>query len=251
MEVHSENYFAAGGPLLRSLHQVRKHYPLSLHGVGLSLGSSDPIDTGHLASLKRLVRDVEPMLVSEHLSWASVGGRFVNDLLPLPFTEEALRHLAQRVTQVQEELDRQILIENVSSYLRFRCSQMSEWEFLTELTRTTGCGVLLDVNNVFVSAMNHGFDPCEYLLGLPANVIREVHLAGHTVTRIGDREIRIDTHSDFVCPAVWRLYSFAVQRFGALPTLIEWDSELPALDDLIGEAMKAERIMERCNAVAA
>jgi uncharacterized protein len=242
LEAHSENYFAHGGSQRDFLMQIRAHYPLSLHGVGLSLGSGDPLNRRHLRELERLVHEFDPMLVSEHLSWGSIGGRFVNDLLPLPYTEEALRHMADRVRQVQDVLGRQLLIENVSSYLQFTCSQMTEWEFLTALVRESGCAILLDVNNVYVSAMNHGFHAPTYLQALPAAAVREIHLAGHAVNRVGPREIRIDTHGEPVCQAVWELYALAVERFGSVPTLIEWDTDIPALDVLVAEAHKADSV---------
>jgi uncharacterized protein (UPF0276 family) len=205
----------------------------------------------HLAEVGRLVRDIEPMLVSEHLSWGSEGGRFTNDLLPLHYNEEALRHMIARVGQVQDFLGRQILIENVSSYLRFAGSQMSEWDFLTELAQESGCGILLDVNNVYVNAMNHGFDPHVFLNRIPVRAVQELHLAGHSVRNVDGREIRIDTHSAPVCDEVWTLYSAALSRFGPTPTLIEWDTDIPALDVLVDEAHKADRAVESANARAA
>jgi|SRR5215469_284568 len=251
VEAHSENYFAHGGATRAVLGRIREHYPLSLHGVGLSLGSTDPLDRQHLADLERLVHDFEPYLVSEHLSWGSVCGRFLNDLLPLPYTEEALHHMSARVRHVQEVLGRQMLIENVSSYLRFAGVQMSEWEFLAALARDSGCAILLDVNNIYVSAMNHGFDARTYLDAVPRGAVREIHLAGHTVSRAGKRQVRIDTHGEPVCPAVWQLYARAVERFGPVPTLIEWDTEIPALGVLVAEARKADEIMEVRRAAAA
>jgi uncharacterized protein (UPF0276 family) len=250
-EVHSENYFARGGAHRAQLARIRGHYLLSLHGVGLSLGSTDPLNAAHLRELDRLVRDLDPVLVSEHLSWSSVSGRYVNDLLPLPYTEEALRHMAARVRGVQDALGRQILIENISSYLRFSCAEAPEWEFLAALAEESGCGILLDINNLYVSAMNHGFDPLAYLHGIPRPVVKEFHLAGHTVTRIDAREIRIDTHNTHVADEVWTLYGAALQRFGSVPTLIEWDADIPALEVLQAEAAKADWIAEPYNAVAA
>jgi uncharacterized protein len=240
VEVHSENHFARGGVQREVLHEVRGLYPLSLHGVGLSLGSTDPLDELHLNELKRLVRDFEPFLVSEHVSWGSVDGRFVNDLLPLPYTEEALRHTAQRVRAVQDALGRQILMENVSSYLQFSGAQLTEWQFLAALVAESGCAILLDVNNVYVNAMNHGFDPQVYLNCIPSAAVHEIHLAGHSTTRIGRREVLIDTHGTAVCAAVWDLYGAALNRFGRIPTLIEWDTDLPALDVLIAESQKID-----------
>jgi len=250
IEVHSENYFGLGIPF-DYLMQVRERYAVSLHGVGLSLGSTDPLDQDHLAALKELVERVQPCFVSEHLSWSSVGGQYLNDLLPLPYTEEALKHLVERVQQVQEALGRRILVENISSYLQFTGSSMSEWEFLAALARLSGCGILLDVNNIFVSASNHGFDPLRYLQGIPRESVEEMHLAGFTRKRFDDGEILIDTHNDFVAPDVWRLYEAAIARFGATPTLIEWDSNLPPLQALLDEAARAQTILERHHVRAA
>jgi uncharacterized protein (UPF0276 family) len=191
------------------------------------------------------------MLVSEHLCWGSVGGRFTNDLLPLPYTEEALRHMSERVRQVQDFLGRQILIENVSSYLEFSGSDIAEWDFMATLAHESGCGLLLDVNNVYVSAMNHGFDPHLYLKGVPQRAVQEMHLAGHSIRVIDGREVRIDTHDAPVCEDVWTLYAAALARFGPVPTLIEWDAKIPALDVLAAEAHKAERMMEIHRARAA
>ncbi len=251
LEVHSENYFGAGGKPLDYLERIRARYPLSLHGVGLSIGSTDPLDRQHLAKLKELIRRFEPALVSEHLSWSSVGGRYFNDLLPLPYTEEALDHMIARVAQVQDVLGRQILIENPSSYLQYVESAIPEWEFLVELAERTGCGVLLDVNNIYVSACNHGFDATTYLQTVPRHIVREIHLAGFTVNRVDDGEILIDTHNQPVWPPVWALYRQAVQRFGRIPTLIEWDTDLPELTVLVDEAYRADAILEETHAQAA
>jgi len=224
---------------------------LSLHGVGLSLGSTDPLDQHHLRQLSRLVRQYEPMLVSEHLSWSSVEGRFTNDLLPLPYTEEALRHMVSRVRYVQDALERQVLIENVSSYLQFSDSSIPEWEFLSELARQTACGILLDVNNVYVSAQNHGFDARVYMQSVPPGAVKELHLAGHSARQVGQQRILIDTHNQHVCDAVWELYAFALGHFGCVPTLIEWDADIPSLDVLVAEAHEADRIAGLCHVIAA
>jgi uncharacterized protein (UPF0276 family) len=250
-EAHSENYFGAGGTHREQLARIRSGYPLSLHGVGLSLGSTDPLNADHLRQVKRLVREFEPLLVSEHLSWSSVGGRYLNDLLPLPHTEEALRHTAARISGVQDALGRQILIENISSYLRFECSEVPEWEFLAALVSESGCAILLDINNLYVNALNHGFDACSYLHGIPAPAVKEFHLAGHTLVRCSGRDIRIDTHSTHVATEVWDLYRLALERFGPQPTLIEWDSDIPAFSVLQAEAAKADAIMAPFYAVAA
>lgn len=250
-EAHSENYFARGGSQREALRRIRADYPLSLHGVGLSIGSTDPLDRAHLGEIARLVDEFEPQLISEHMSWGSVDGRHTNDLLPLPYTEEALRHMVARVREVQESLGQPILIENVSSYLQFACSQLTEWDFLSALAREAGCGILLDINNIYVSAMNHGFDPLDYLNHVPRDAVGEMHLAGHAVNRIGEREIRIDTHGTFVCDDVWRLYRAAQLRFGPVPTLIEWDTDIPALDVLVAEAHKADHMRQGLHAYAA
>ncbi len=236
VEVHSENFFADGGRQLQVLDAVRRDYGLSLHGVGLSLGSADPLDPEHLRRLRRLVRRVEPALVSEHVCWSSANGVFLNDLLPLPRTEAALRHLVARVAAVQDYLGRQILVENVSSYLEFEGAEMAEWDFLVQLARRAGCRILLDVNNIYVSAENHGFAALDYLDAVPAGLVGEVHLAGHTVAD----GILIDTHSAPVTEAVWALYREALQRLGPVPTLIEWDAELPTLERLLAEARRAD-----------
>jgi hypothetical protein len=244
LEVHPENYFTAGGKPLHFLEQLRTCYPLSLHGVGLSIGSTDLLNIRHLDRLKELIQRFEPALVSEHVSWGSVGGRYHNDLLPLPYTEEALEHMVTRVGQVQDYLDRQILVENVSSYLEYQLSAIPEWEFITELARRAGCGLLLDVNNLYVNACNHGFDPEIFLAAIPVERVQEIHLAGFTVNTFSDGQILIDTHSRPVCEEVWALYRKAVQRFGPVPTLIEWDADLPPLPGLLAEADRADTILQ-------
>jgi uncharacterized protein len=251
VEVHSENFFARGGMQREVLARVRADYPVSLHGVGLSIGSTDPLDRAHLAELARLQRGFNPVLVSEHLAWGSVDGRYLNDLLPLPYTAEALRHMAARVGAVQDFLGRQILIENVSSYLQFNGAEMAEWEFLAALADESGCAILLDVNNLYVNAVNHGFDPREYLHSIPPRAVQEIHLGGHSIERLGTRELLIDTHAAPVCNAVWELYGTALERFGPVYTLIEWDAELPALDVLLAEVRKIEQALRVCRADAA
>jgi uncharacterized protein (UPF0276 family) len=251
LEAHSENYFAEGGAQVEYLAKLADLYPLSLHGVGLSLGSTDPLDASHLRRLRRLVDRYQPMLVSEHVSWGSIGDVHLNDLLPLPYTEEALRHLGRRVAAVQDALGRQILLENVSSYLQYTDSRLTEWDFLAALVRESGCALLLDVNNVYVAARNHGFDPVHYLMSLPTAAVREMHLAGHSVNRYGDREILIDTHSTHVCDDVWRLFELAATRFESAPALIEWDTDIPALEVLVDEARAADRRREALHGLAA
>lgn len=235
LEVISENFLVAGGRPRAVLEKVRRDYPLALHGVSLSVGGSDALDSKYLDALAALEREVEPALVSDHLCWGSSGGHYAHDLLPLPYTEEALAHVAQRVEAVQERLGRSLALENVSSYLTFQSSTMSEWDFLSELARRTGCGILLDVNNVYVSARNHGFDPDAYLAGIPKDAVRQIHLAGHT----DHGDYVIDTHEGRVVEAVWALYRRAVQRFGEVPTLIEWDEAIPPLEEVLAECERA------------
>ena len=250
-EVHSENYFVSGGPALATLEAVRQRYPLSLHGVGMSLGGADEIDRTHLRRLRYLVDRFDPAAVSEHLCWSAVGGRWLNDLLPLPYTREALDRVCAHVDDVQTALGRTLLVENVSSYLRFLPEDMPEWAFVAEVARRTGCGLILDVNNVHVSACNHGYSPWDFLAGIPLGAVKEIHLAGYEEVD----GLLIDTHSRPVSPAVWSLYSDALARFGAVPTLIEWDQDLPEFDVLLAEARTAQQHLDtleaRRHAVAA
>lgn len=244
VEVHSENFFSGGGRPIEILEKVRGSVELSVHGVGLSLGSADEIDQKHLARLRGLIDRVEPAFVSEHLSWGSINGHHVNDLLPVPYTSESLELMTEKVNRVQEALGRQILIENISAYLAYNHDTLSEPEFLAKLARRTGCGILLDVNNVYVSSQNLNFDPAAYLQRIPADAVREIHLAGHSRRTIGARVVLVDTHDDYVCDDVWRLFEITVALFGPRPTLIEWDARLPALADLLSEARKAAHYLE-------
>jgi len=244
-EVHSENYFVSGGAALAVLDEIRQTYPLSLHGVGMSLGGADDLDRDHLRRLKALAERVEPAAISEHLCWSAINGRWLNDLLPLPYTREALARVCSHVEQVQEALGRSILLENVSSYLRFLPEDMPEWAFIAEVAKRTGCGVLLDVNNIHVSACNHGFSAADFLAGIAVGSVGEIHLAGHE--EIDD--LLVDTHSRPVCPAVWELYRLALERFGPVPTLIEWDQDIPALDVLQAEAATAQHHLDNASEV--
>jgi uncharacterized protein len=241
LEVHSENFFLEGGAAMHALERARAAYPVSLHGVGLSLGSADALAGEHLAKLKRLVDRVEPALVSEHLCWGSVGGVHFNDLLPLPRNGETLALLEGRIDRVQSTLKRRILVENLSAYVACRDAEMTETAFLAALARRTGCGLLLDVNNLYVNAINFGFDPVAGLAELDAASIGQIHLAGHTVVD----DCLIDTHGSLVCDPVWSLYAEACRRFGPRPTLIEWDTDLPALDVLLQQAAQASDIARR------
>jgi len=246
-EVHSENYFAEGGQALRALERIRADYPVSLHGVGLSLGSTDALDLRHLARLKSLASRIDPMLVSEHLCWSAVGGRHYNDLLPLPYTDEALEHVCSRVDAVQDYLSRQILVENVSTYYVFPERAMSECDFIAAVAARTGCSILLDVNNIHVNAANHGDDALAFLDAIVPGTVGEIHLAGFD--RDGER--LIDTHGAPVAPEVWSLYQAALQRLGPIATLIEWDTDIPSFAVLQGEAAHAQRLLEAESRVAA
>lgn len=245
-EVHSENYFADGGPAIESLMRVRETYPLSLHGVGLALGSCAPLDREHLAKLQRLVERIEPGLVSDHLSWGRLARRHFNELLPLPYTREALDLVAARVDEVQDVLGRRILIENIAAYIQFEDSEIGEAEFLAQLAARTGCGLLLDVNNVYVNTLNHGGDARRFIETIPAQAVAEFHLAGFE-----PGPIAIDTHGRPVADDVWSLYEYALERIGPRPTLIEWDNDIPAFDVLQREAAKAQERLEARDAVAA
>lgn len=246
METHPENYFGDGGPPLRMLERIRTRYPLSFHGVGLSLGATDPLDHAHLHKLKALVDRFEPAFVSEHLSWSSVGGRFFNDLLPLPYTPESLDHICARIAEVQEVLKRPLLIENITRYLTWRDSTVPEGAFMAEAARRTGCGILLDINNVYVNAINFHLDPLDVLTAIPAQAVWEIHLAGFD--RFGRR--LIDTHGQAVHPDVWKLYEGVIDRIGPRPTLIEWDTNMPPLPLLVEQAEQADTILGRCHVTA-
>jgi hypothetical protein len=240
-----------GGPALRTLERVRADYPISIHGVGLSLGSADGVDGAHLERLARLVERLDPALVSEHLSWSVAGGAYLNHLLPLPYTDEALEVLCRNVARAQERLGRRLLIENPSGYLRFAHSSIAEVDFLNALARRTGCGVLCDVNNIYVTCANLGGDPAAWLDGLDASTVGEIHLAGHAVNDADGRPILIDDHGSPVSDPVWMLYERALRRFGPAPTLVEWDTDVPPLDVLLGEAAKAQARLAKMNDVVA
>lgn len=239
-EAISENFMMDGGRPLHVLERVRRDYPVVLHGVSLSIGTTDPLDRTYLAKLRALAARFEPTWVSDHLCWTGVRGHNLHDLLPLPWTEEVLEHVAERVGRVQDALGRRLVLENVSSYLSFSDSTLSEWEFLAALAERADCGILLDVNNVHVSATNLGFDPVAYLEALPPERLGQIHLAGFT--DMGT--YLFDTHSAPVSDEVWRLYARAVRRFGAVPTLVEWDADIPPFERLHAEAEKARLVAE-------
>lgn len=244
LEVHAENYMGAGGPALRQLDRLRARWPLSVHGVGLSIGGAEPLDTRHLERLAGVVERFEPRWVSEHLAWSSHGGSFFNDLLPLPYDAATLDRVCRHVDQVQRRLKRRLLIENPSTYVEFAASTMDEADFLAEVVRRTGCALLLDVNNAYVSGVNHGRDPWGLIEALPAEAVREIHLAGFAEDRdgAGDR-LLIDHHGSPVDVAVWSLYRRTVERIGPRPTLIERDNDIPALGALAREAALARETM--------
>ena len=245
-EVHAENYMGAGGPPHRYLETIRADYPLSLHGVGLSIGAYQPLDRAHLARLKVLIDRYQPGLFSEHLAWSTHETSFFNDLLPLPYTSETLRHVCEHVDEVQSTLGRQMLLENPSTYLAFAESTFGEIEFIAEIAKRTGCGLLMDVNNIYVASTNQDCDPVTYLEAYPLAHVREIHLAGHdTRTDETGRPLLIDTHDRLVDDIVWDLYRRAVGLIGPVPTLIEWDAQVPDWPVLKAEAERAEAIMVR------
>jgi len=244
-EVHAENYMGAGGPPHAALNQIRQDYPVSLHGVCMSIGGPQPLDDAHLHRFKALVDRYEPALVSEHLAWSTHGTTYFNDLLPLPYTGPTLARVADHIDRVQEAIGRQLLLENPSTYLIFPESTMSETSFLAELVRRTGCGLLLDINNVFVSATNHGFAARDYLAGFPLEHVGEIHLAGHAQQADDEGELLlIDSHDRPVDDAVWKLFDVVIGERGPVPTLIEWDSDLPEWAQLKAEADAAQAIID-------
>lgn len=244
-EVHSENFFHLGGPSLNNLKTIRTSYPISLHGVGLSLGSADKLDTAHLKKIKKLIQEINPFLVSEHLSWGKINNTFLPDLLPLPYTQESLHIICQHIQQTQDYLQREILIENPSSYLEYQDSELAEADFLVKLCQKSGAKLLLDINNIFVSAHNHQWDAKKYIDSIPSDLVKELHLAGHSHKALSEQKIiKVDTHNDKVCDDVWILYDYALSKFGATHTLIEWDTDIPELVVLLSEAEKAKQYCE-------
>ena len=238
LEVITENYLGDGGKPLHHLERIRERFPLVMHGVSLSIGSTDPVDLDYLATVRALAQRIEPHWISDHLCWTGVDGRNMHDLLPLPYTEEALASVVTRVGQVQDALGRQILLENVSSYLTYHASDMNEWDFLREVAQRADCAILLDINNIYVSSVNHGFNPVDYLKAMPKARVRQFHLAGHS-----DMEGHlIDTHDHPIAPPVWDLYRAALTEFGAVPTMIERDDNIPALSELVAELDMARAI---------
>ena len=238
LEVHPENYFGGGAPR-HFLKLAREKFPLSLHAVGLSLGSADAVSEEHLHNFKELIDIYQPFNVSDHASWSASGNAHLNDLLPLPYTQETLDALCRNIERTQEYFGRRILVENPSTYIAFANNEMTEYQFMNRAAEMTGCGLLLDINNIYVQAFNHGYDAWEYISEINAKDVGEMHLAGHTEKEAGDRTILIDTHSRPVRGEVWDLYEHAVRRVGVVPTLIEWDQDFPTLETLVLEADKA------------
>ncbi|MEJ5999857.1 MNIO family bufferin maturase [Paucibacter soli] len=238
LEIISENYLVPGGKPLWHLERLRRDYPVVMHGVSMSIGSSDALNIAYLRELKALADRIEPAWLSDHLCWTGVDHRNLHDLLPMPYTEAALQHLCARIEQVQDILRRPLVLENVSSYVAFAADEMDEASFVAELLRRSGCRLLLDVNNVYVSSRNHGFDPCAYIDRMPAAQVQQIHLAGHE--DLG--ELVIDTHDHAVCPAVWELFSYTLGRLGPKPTMIERDDNIPPLADLLDELDLARRL---------
>ena len=246
-EALTENYLIPGGKPLHYLMRIRERYPVVLHGVSMSIGSTQPLDYAYLAQLKALAARVEPAWISDHLCWTGIAGRNMHDLLPLPYTEEALANVVERVRTVQDVLGRRILLENVSSYVTYRDSQVSEWEFLREIAQRADCLLLLDVNNIYVSSVNHEFDPLDYLQAIPVDRVQQIHLAGHE----NHGDYLIDTHDHPVPDPVWELYDAAVRRFGSVSTMIERDDNIPPLEELCSELDAARQLAERALARAA
>ena len=244
-EVHAENYLVAGGPMHADLTAIAERYPLSIHGVGLSIGGEEPLDRAHLRALRALLERYRPALFSEHLAWSSHGGVFWNDLLPVPYNQRTLARVCAHLDQVQDTLGRRILLENPATYVAFADSALSEAEFISAVVERTGCGLLLDVNNAYVSCTNHGRDVMAYLAALPLQRVGEIHLAGfdRETDTAGD-PLLIDSHGSAVDTAVWRLYAWTLGQIGPQPTLIEWDNHIPAFDRLYAEAQQAERLLE-------
>ncbi len=243
-EIHTENYMGAGGAPHFYLEKIRRDYPLSMHGVGLSLGSADGLNREHLQAIKNTVDRYQPALVSEHISWSIAGGVYLNDLLPLPYTPETLRLTCDHIDLVQNFLGRQILVENPSSYLLYKSSSMTEPDFINEILGNTGCGLLLDVNNVYVSCRNHGWNARDYISGLKSETVGEIHLAGHSVREWRGKLIHIDDHGSNISDDVWKLYDYTLSLMGPKPTLIEWDNNIPSLMTLRQEAERANIFLD-------
>ncbi|MDF2529308.1 MAG: uncharacterized protein K0Q57_188 [Gammaproteobacteria bacterium] len=243
-EVLTDNYLDVDSPPLHKLDKIRQHYPMVMHGVGLSIGGTDLLDFEYLKRVESLIHRLDPVWVSDHFCWTSFKGCHSHELLPLPFTHEAIKHIVSRIHQVQDYLKRPILLENISSYCRFECSEMTEAEFINAITLQSGCGILLDINNIYVNSQNHGFNPADYLQAISPQAVKQFHLAGYEQSG----PFLVDNHGAAVYPQVWQLYKLAIKRFGPLPTCIEWDNHVPAWEVLMAETYKAEVIMQSLQA---
>jgi len=252
LEIHAENYMGDGGRPIAQLKRLHEFFPISCHGVGLSIGAVGPLDKAHLARLKHLLAWLNPVLFSEHLAWSTHEGHFLNDLLPIPYTENSLERVTAHITQVQDCIGRQMLLENPSTYCTYQESDISEVAFLSEIAHRTGCGLLLDVNNVYVSATNQNFNPLNYIDAFPLQYVEEIHLGGHAFDRDDHNEpLLIDNHAHAVTDPVWELYAYTVKQSGPRPTLIEWDNNIPNWNILANEAKRADAILTQNTAVAA
>lgn len=243
VEVHTETYFGEGGKHLAALDKIRAHYPVSLNGTGLSIGSTDDLNWSYLKKLQDLSHRIDPCLISDHLAWGSVDGRYLHDLLPLPYTEEALDHVVSRIQQVQEFLKKQLVIENIASFIQFDHSTLSEAEFLAEVSKRSGCGILLDLTNLYISATNLGFNPLDYIKQIPSKLVHEFHVSGFTTTVIDEKEVLLDTRNKPIVPAVWDLLRDAIKQLGTKATIVEWQKDLPSLETISLEAYRAEQTM--------
>lgn len=244
-EVHAENYMMQGGNHLRFLEAISNKFPLSVHGVGMSLGSEEGLNEEHLSKFKAIVDRFDPLLVSEHLAWSVQGGNYLNDLLPLPLNQTTLQVVIENINHMQDTIGRRILVENPSTYVSFNSTDIPEPEYLNLLADATGCGILLDVNNIYVSGRNHGFDVTQYVDAIEGEHVGEIHLAGHTVKEIDGIELRLDDHGSPVIDDVWDLYDYTLRRIGARPTLIEWDTDVPEFSVLIAQATKANAVAQK------
>ncbi len=250
-EIHPENYMVEGGYMLHALERIRENYPISMHGVGLSIGANKPLDKEHLQRFKRLIDRFQPSLISEHLAWSSHEEVFLNDLLPLPYNNDTLKIVSDHISEMQDTLGRTMLLENPSTYLTYKNSDMEETEFLKTLAQKTGCGLLLDVNNVYVSAHNNGYDAYHYIDNFPHTYIGEIHLGGHHIDTVDKEDIIIDSHSDKVADEVWKLFDYTMQQIGTRPVLVEWDGNIPEFSELEKEAERATSIMMKSQLINA
>lgn len=243
VEIHSENYFAFGGYNFQTLKKIRQHYPISIHGIGMSLGSTDGLDKKHLQQVKYLINEIEPFMVSEHLSWSTIGGTHLPDLMPIPYNDESLEIFATNLSNAQDYLNRKILIENPSSYFEYNNSTYTEPEFLNKVTKTTGAKILLDVNNIYVSCINNESNCYKYIDDIDHSLVKEIHIAGHSVKSINQHQLYIDSHDDYVAGEVWKLYEYTIKKCKNIPTLLEWDQNIPSLDILVNEAKRAKKYL--------